>query len=129
MSSVLLVFATSFAALCVWLTVRIVNRRERWTKCALVGVLIGPPVLYAVTYALMVRPFPFVNVHGESSIPGPHVYLLSVSYEADLPLIGRVWMGENWDQFFAPIHELDLKLRPEMWYLELSFPPPDPASM
>jgi hypothetical protein len=29
---VLSIFGVSFAAFCVWLTVRIVNRKERWAK-------------------------------------------------------------------------------------------------
>ena len=31
--------AVAFAALCVWLTVRIVNRRERWAKWTLAGAI------------------------------------------------------------------------------------------
>jgi hypothetical protein len=37
--------AVAFAAFCVWLTVRIVNRRERWAKWTL-AVVVGLPVLY-----------------------------------------------------------------------------------
>ena len=32
---------TAFAAFCVWLTVRIVNRRERWAKWTLAGAFIA----------------------------------------------------------------------------------------
>jgi hypothetical protein len=40
--------AIAFAAFCVWLTVRIVNRRERWAKWTLAFV-IGVPVLYVLS--------------------------------------------------------------------------------
>jgi hypothetical protein len=50
MSIVLPALAVAFAAFCVWLTVRIVNRRERWAKWTLTAVLavafLGPPVSY-----------------------------------------------------------------------------------
>lgn len=44
------IFGVAFAAFCIWLTVRIVNRRElsaRWT----LAVVIGLPVLYVASFA------------------------------------------------------------------------------
>ena len=41
--------AIAFTASCVWLMVRIVNRRERWAKRTLAGV-IGIPVLYVASF-------------------------------------------------------------------------------
>jgi hypothetical protein len=41
--------AVAFAAFCVWLTVRIVNRRERWAKWTL-AVVVGLPVLYVASF-------------------------------------------------------------------------------
>jgi len=41
--------AVVVAAFCVWLTVRIVNRRERWPKRTLAAV-IGFPVLYVASF-------------------------------------------------------------------------------
>jgi hypothetical protein len=41
-------FAVAFAAFCIWLTVRIVNRRERWAKWT--AVLVGLPVLYVASF-------------------------------------------------------------------------------
>ena len=49
MTLILPVLAIAFAAFCVWLTVRIVNRRERWAKWTLVAV-VGLPVLYVVSF-------------------------------------------------------------------------------
>jgi hypothetical protein len=42
------ILAVSVAALCVWLTVRILNRKERWAKWTLVTV-VGLPVLYVAS--------------------------------------------------------------------------------
>lgn len=51
--------AVAFGAFCVWLTVRVVNRRERWAKWTLAGV-VGVPVLYAASFGpacwIMARP-------------------------------------------------------------------------
>ena len=43
-----IVVSAVFAATCIWLTVRIVNRRERWAKWTAVA-LVLTPVLYAVS--------------------------------------------------------------------------------
>jgi multisubunit Na+/H+ antiporter MnhE subunit len=45
----LLIFGTAFAAVVVWLGVRIVNRRQRWAKWTLAA-LLGLPVLYALSF-------------------------------------------------------------------------------
>ena len=44
--------AVAFAAFCVWRTVRIVNRRERWAKWTL-AVVVGMPVLVIAAVALL----------------------------------------------------------------------------
>ena len=49
MSIVLPTMTVAFAAFCVWLTVRIVNRRERWAKWTLAAV-VGLPVLYVASF-------------------------------------------------------------------------------
>ena len=49
MSAALPVLAVTTAAFCVWLTVRIVNRRERWAKWTLAAV-VGVPVLYVAIF-------------------------------------------------------------------------------
>jgi hypothetical protein len=40
----------AIAAFCVWLGVRIVNRRERWAKRTLAGIVLGLPLLYVVSF-------------------------------------------------------------------------------
>ena|SRR5579864_1831371 len=44
------VLAFAFAAIGVWLTVRVINRRERWAKWTLAAVLLGVPVLYLASF-------------------------------------------------------------------------------
>jgi hypothetical protein len=48
-SVILPALAVAFTAFCVWLTVRIVNRRERWAKWTLT-VTLSLPVLYVLSY-------------------------------------------------------------------------------
>jgi|SRR5579872_5873072 len=49
MTVIIPALGVAFAALCVWLTVRIVNRRERWAKRTLV-VAVLLPVLYILSF-------------------------------------------------------------------------------
>jgi hypothetical protein len=49
MALVVSIIGIVFTALCVWLTVRIINRRERWAKWTLAGVD-GLPVLYVASF-------------------------------------------------------------------------------
>jgi|SRR5579863_9504478 len=49
MTILLPTLAATFAALYVWLTMRIVNRRERWAKWTLAGV-VGVPMLYVLSF-------------------------------------------------------------------------------
>lgn len=48
MALALAIFGVTFAFLCVWLTVRIVNRRERWTKWTATAAVVLP-VLYVAS--------------------------------------------------------------------------------
>jgi hypothetical protein len=50
MSFVVVALSVAFAAFCVWLTVRIVNRRERWAKWTAAG------LIALIVYALSVGP-------------------------------------------------------------------------
>ncbi|HEY2251160.1 MAG TPA: hypothetical protein VGH74_08875, partial [Planctomycetaceae bacterium] len=49
MSLALPIVGFAFVAFCVWLTVRIVNRRQRWAKWTLATV-VGFPVLYVASF-------------------------------------------------------------------------------
>ncbi len=44
------IFVVAFAAFCVWLIVRVVNRRERWAKWTLAAALLGVPMLYLASF-------------------------------------------------------------------------------
>lgn len=50
MTILLAVLAVAFAAFCVWLTMRIVNRRERWAKWTAVGLPVGLVLLYVASF-------------------------------------------------------------------------------
>jgi hypothetical protein len=55
MTVLLTILAVTFAAFCVWLTVRIVNRRERWAKWTLACLLIGTPAMYLGSFGPVIR--------------------------------------------------------------------------
>lgn len=50
MALVLSIFGIAFAASCVWLTVRIVNRREKWATWTLAFTVTGLPTLYVLSF-------------------------------------------------------------------------------
>jgi hypothetical protein len=49
MRLLLLTLSIAFTAFCVWLAVRIVNRRERWAK-RMLAAIVATPVLYVVSF-------------------------------------------------------------------------------
>jgi len=52
MTVVLAIFGVTFAAFCVWLVVRVINRRERWAKRTAVILVVAPTL-----YVLSIGPF------------------------------------------------------------------------
>ena len=50
MAVALAIFGVAFAAFCVWLAVRIINRRERWAKWTFAASVVGLPVLYIASF-------------------------------------------------------------------------------
>ena len=50
MSILLPALGVAFAAFCIWLGVRMLNRRDRWAKRTLVGLVLGLPVLYVASF-------------------------------------------------------------------------------
>ncbi|MBI3864247.1 MAG: hypothetical protein HY290_20375 [Planctomycetia bacterium] len=40
----------AFAAFCLWLAVRIINRRERWAKWTLAATIVGLPLIYVLSF-------------------------------------------------------------------------------
>jgi hypothetical protein len=69
MSIILPALAVAFAAVCVWLGVRIVNRRERWAKWTAVGLalLVAYPLSLAPACGIVSRCKP--NYEGERRLP------------------------------------------------------------
>src|SRR5580765_3004906 len=61
MALALSIIGIAFAAFCVWLTVRIVNRRERWAKRTLAGGFIFALV---AGYPLSIGPMWWLDDHG-----------------------------------------------------------------
>jgi O-acetyl-ADP-ribose deacetylase (regulator of RNase III) len=49
MGTAIAIFGVTFASICIWLTVRIINRRERWAKWTL-AMVIGVPVIYVASF-------------------------------------------------------------------------------
>jgi len=72
--------AAAVAAICIWLTVRIVNRRERWAKRTLTA-FVGLPVLYVLSFG----PACWI-----SSRLQPSGKVVSAIY---WPIIGIMWQG------------------------------------
>jgi len=69
MSMVLSVLGVAFATFCVWLTVRIVNRRERWAKWTAVGLLVGVPLFYVGSFGPVCWMTATPRVAGTSDVP------------------------------------------------------------
>jgi hypothetical protein len=79
MAIILPTLAVFFAAFCVWLTVRIINRKERWAKWTLAAV-VGLPVLYVLSFG----PACWLNQRGHLSSWGMRVsYCLIFALEVN----------------------------------------------
>jgi len=85
----------AFAAFCVWLTVRIVNRRERWAKWTL-GAVVGLPLLYVASFGPACWWFPKRVRVGSMSLDGKTG---SVGYDCSAP---RIYWPIGWLAERAP---------------------------
>jgi hypothetical protein len=82
------IVAVAFAAICVWLGVRIYNRRERWAKRTL-ALLVGLPLLYVASFGPAIRAYHRNPTH-ES-------YAMVVKwYRPFLIAVGRSPAGVRW---------------------------------
>jgi hypothetical protein len=101
--------AVACAAICVWLAVRIVNRKERWAKWSLAAV-VGAPVLYIASLGpacwlfannrLSYRQFdyaygPLVDlaVDGPNIVQGPLRSWVTLCHGGDGLLIAQILRG------------------------------------
>ncbi len=88
------IIGIAFAAVCAWLTVRIVNRRERSAKRTLAAV-VGIPVLYVASFGptcWMSDWFGLSPGHGVRSIYGP---LLAYRVQSSATSNALTWYGES----------------------------------
>src|SRR5262249_55978336 len=87
-------FAVAFAAVSVWLVVRIVNRRERWAKWTLAG-LIGVPALYAGSFgpACWISDRDILSENAVIATYRPLV-TLCISTDSMLPRRAVIWYGQ-----------------------------------
>jgi hypothetical protein len=100
MTILLPALAIAFAAFCVWLTVRIVNRRERWAKWMALAAAIGIPALYVASFG----PVCWISSHALDRID--HIGARTVS-ELYQPILFLAWSGPSIAQ------------RPVIWYMRL----------
>jgi hypothetical protein len=77
MAIALAAFGFALAAFCVWLAVRIVNRRERWAKWTAVGLTVA-----LLAYPLSAGPavWLFVHVLPKSSLPTINALYAPMTY-------------------------------------------------
>ncbi|HEY3965718.1 MAG TPA: hypothetical protein VGM05_14265 [Planctomycetaceae bacterium] len=96
MDVALSVFGAAFAALCVWLTVRVVNRRERWAKWT------AAMLLVVLSYPVSVGPVSWISAHGWISVKVSamlHSFYAPLAYlQTHSELIGRwmFWYEQLW---------------------------------
>lgn len=77
MTIILPTLAIAFAASCVWLTVRVVSRKERWAKWMLVALALAA---YPISY-------------------GPFLYAWTAAGQP-------IWLGEVFDVAYYPIEQV-----------------------
>jgi hypothetical protein len=122
MTTLLSALAVAFAAFSVWLGVRIVNRRERWAKWSLTGI-VAVPVLYMASFgpvcwlvslndrdnmAFILRPYWALGWLTREGCPGEKLFATLIWY-------GSVGMPDGkmvvWDidlDRFVPVYVRDL---------------------
>jgi hypothetical protein len=90
MTLLLPALSLAFASFCVWLTVRIVNRRERWAKWTAAGVA-GVPLLYIASFGPACWWFSHDSyVHGIRVAPRIYWPLGRASISLPQPIMGAV---------------------------------------
>jgi hypothetical protein len=94
-TTLLSALAVALAAFCIWLTVRIVNRRERWAK-RLAIVIACLPILYVLSFGPACFICSFREI-GKREIPAAYrpIGWLAVR---EPTIVGRsiVWYGKIW---------------------------------
>ena len=94
MTLILSALAVAFAAFCVWLTVRIVNRKERWAKWT-AAVVIGLPALYGLSFGPACWVTSYVG--GDKLVSAVYRPILRMSLIRNVPLhYSRFGAAKKW---------------------------------
>ncbi|HEY3967384.1 MAG TPA: hypothetical protein VGM05_22680 [Planctomycetaceae bacterium] len=121
--------AAAFTAFCVWLAVRIVNRRERWTKrlawgliamSAIYALSSGPTRTFSMRHHLVPIRGPFVMPNGV--VFGPHQPGELQIFEGEVvPTISVTDYGERWPMVYRPLAWASEQSwgAPILWYWSL----------
>ena len=110
MTILLPALGVAFAAFCVWLTVRIVNRWERWAKWTLAA-FVGLSVLYVLSFG----PACWISSHtldrgdriGAQTVNMMYQPILSLAWSGPSivqgPIIwyARLWSSDRWAIFYV----------------------------
>ena len=113
MDIVLPALVVAFAAFCVWLTVRIVNRRERWAKQTLAAV-VGLPAVYIASFG----PVCWINerfgvgTNAISIVYDPTIRLASNDIRVRRPVQKYATIGSR---RFSIIHNGKIEWSPADW--------------
>jgi hypothetical protein len=91
----------AFVSLCIWLTVRIINRQERWAKWTAVAIPVVMAILYPTAYLLLMEPIWTSPYFGGDRERYPH-YRISID-------------NETAQQIFGVAHSIDRSIRPQFW--------------
>jgi|SRR5579863_2854272 len=93
------IFGVAFAAFCVWLTVRVVNRREQWARLTLV-VALGVSVVYVLGFG----PACWISSHTLDRGDRIGARAVNLIYQ---PILSLAWSGPSIVQ------------GPVIWYMRL----------
>lgn len=124
MTIVLPILAVVFVAFCVWLTVRIVNRRERWAKWTAIemaiAVLVGYPLSFGPACWINLRtgsggraigafygPIGWLHSYGGDALAGVIATWANIGSDDDqrfygLTNVGPLWLGDPWSYHEFP---------------------------
>ena len=99
MTIILPALAVAFAAFCVWLTMRTINRRERWAKWTLAAA-VGVPALYVVSFG----PACWISSQTLDRVDRIEAQTLNMIYQ---PILSLAWNGPS------------IVKGPARWYMRL----------
>ena len=95
------------------------RQRSRWTVgVGAAAILLAPAAvgMYVAAYYCMVKPAGFGNIHGPVTDILP-TYPSEPEETPFGPTDGYI-LHPFWEPFFAPIHRLDRRVRPDVWSVD-----------